>query len=103
MNQMSTFALCVRLNRKWELGISTKMSTSPLIFLKLNYFRQSYLEIVLCSVSLLMHIWVQVEHSLLCANLVTIQADYMQVVFLEMVIEGFPNESTSIFFLKDQT
>ena len=41
------------------------MSTSPPIFLKLNYFRWKYLEIVLCSVSLLIHIWVQVEHSLL--------------------------------------
>ena len=64
-----TNALCVRLNRKWELGIFTKMSTSPLIFLKLNYFRHNYLEIVLCSVSLLMHIWVQVEHSLLCRQI----------------------------------
>ena len=64
-------ALCVRLNRKWELGIFTKMSTWPLIFLKLNYFRHNYLEIVLCSVSLLMHIWVQVEHSLLCRQIYT--------------------------------
>ena len=32
-------ALCVRLNWKWEIGIFTKMSTSPLIFLELNYFR----------------------------------------------------------------
>ena len=64
-------ALCVRLNRKWELGIFTKMSTSPLIFLRLNYFRHYYLEIVLCSVSLLMHIWVQVEHSLLCRQIYT--------------------------------
>ena len=64
-------AHCVRLNRKWELGIFTKMSTSPLIFLRLNYFRHYYLEIVLCSVSLLMHIWVQVEHSLLCRQIYT--------------------------------
>ena len=47
------------------------MSTSPLIFLRLNYFRHYYLEIVLCSVSLLMHIWVQVEHSLLCRQIYT--------------------------------
>ena len=33
------FALCVRLNRKWEIGIFTKTSTSSLIFLMLNYFR----------------------------------------------------------------
>ena len=66
-----TNALCVRLNRKWELGIFTKMSTWPLIFLKLNYFRHNYLEIVLCSVSLLMHIWVQVEHGLLYRQVYT--------------------------------
>ena len=47
------------------------MSTSPLIFLKLNYFRHNYLQIVLCSGSLLMHIWVQVEHSLLCRQIYT--------------------------------
>ena len=47
------------------------MSTSPPIFLKLNYFRHNYLEIVLCSVSLLKHIWVQVEHSLLCRQVYT--------------------------------
>ena len=35
----SANALCVRLNWKWEIGIFTKMSTSPLIFLELNYFR----------------------------------------------------------------
>ena len=64
-------ALCVRLNRIWELGIFTKMSTWPLIFLKLNYFRHNYLEIVLCSVSLLMHIWVQVEHGLLYRQVYT--------------------------------
>ena len=64
-------ALCVRLNRKWELGIFTKMSTSPLIFLKLDYFSHNYLEIVLCSVSLLMHIWVQVEHGLLYRQVYT--------------------------------
>ena len=64
-------APCVRLNRKWELGIFTKMSTSPLIFLKLDYFRHNHLEIVLCSVSLLMHIWVQVDHSLLCRQIYT--------------------------------
>ena len=68
---MQLNALCVRLNRKWELGIFTKMSTSPPIFLKLNYFRHNYFEIVLCSVSLLKHIWVQVEHSLLCRQVYT--------------------------------
>ena len=67
----SVTALCVRLNRKWELGIFTKTSTSPPIFLKLNYFRHNYLEIVLCSVSLLKHIWVQVEYSLLCRQIDT--------------------------------
>ena len=39
IQQVFSNALCVRLNRKWELGIFTKMSTSPLIFLELNYFR----------------------------------------------------------------
>ena len=71
IQQVFSNALCVRLNRKWELGIFTKMSTSPLIFLKIDYFRHNYLEIVLCSVSLLMHIWVQVEHSLLCRQIYT--------------------------------
>ena len=52
-------------NSRWEIGIFNKMSTSPLIFFKINYFRQKYLEIVLCSVSLLKHIWVEVEHSIL--------------------------------------
>ena len=70
-HQAQPIALCVRLNRKWELGILTKTSTSPLIFLKLNYFRHNYLEIVLCSVSLLMHIWVQVEHGLLYRQVYT--------------------------------
>ena len=35
------------------------------IFLLSNYFRQKYLEISSCSVSLLNNIWVRVEHSLM--------------------------------------
>ena len=34
-------ALCVRLNGKWEIGIFTEMSTSPLIFSMNFYFRSN--------------------------------------------------------------
>ena len=40
------------------------LTTAP-IFLYSNYFRQKYLEIASCAVSLLNNIWVRVEHSLL--------------------------------------
>ena len=39
-------------------------TTAP-IFLLSNYFRQKYLEIASCAVSLFNNIWVRVEHSLL--------------------------------------
>ena len=37
---------------KWKIGNLTKITCSPLIFSKLNNFRQKYFRIVLCSVSL---------------------------------------------------
>ena len=42
-----------------------QITTTAPIFLKFKYFRQKYLEIASCSVSLLNNIWVRVEHSLL--------------------------------------
>ena len=39
--------------------------TTALIFQQSHYFRQKYLEITTCAVSLLNNIWVRVEHSLL--------------------------------------
>ena len=44
--------------------LSQILTTAP-IFLYFNYFRQKYLEIASCAVSLLNNIWVQVEHSLM--------------------------------------
>ena len=44
--------------------LSQILTTAP-IFLYFNYFRQKYLEIASCAVSLLNNIWVRVEHSLL--------------------------------------
>ena len=44
--------------------LSQILLTAP-IFLYSNYFRQKYLEIASCAVSLLNNIWVRVEHSLL--------------------------------------
>ena len=48
-----------------EIRDSSLISTTALIFLLYNYFRQKYLEITSCAVSLLNNIWVRVEHSLL--------------------------------------
>ena len=44
--------------------LSQTFTTAP-IFQKSHYFRQKYLEIASCAVSLLNNIWVRVEHSLL--------------------------------------
>ena len=58
-------ALWGYLHVKWEIeNLSQITSTAP-IFLQFNYFRQKYLEIASCAVSLLNNIWVRVEHSLL--------------------------------------
>ena len=48
-----------------EIRDSSQISTTALIFFLSYYFRQKYLEIASCSVSLLNNIWVPVEHSLL--------------------------------------
>ena len=50
---------------KWEIENLSQITTTAPIFLQFNYFRQKYLEIASCAVSLLNNIWVQVEHSLL--------------------------------------
>ena len=50
---------------KMEIRDSSQISTTAPIFLLSNYFRQKYLEIASCTVSLLNNIWVQVGHSLL--------------------------------------
>ena len=48
-----------------EIRDSSQTSTTAPIFLLSNYFRQKYLEIASCAVSLLNDIWVRVDHSLL--------------------------------------
>ena len=50
---------------KWEIENLSQITTTAPIFLQFNYFRQKYLEIASCAVSLLNNIWVRVEHSLL--------------------------------------
>ena len=57
-------ALCGYPIVKMEIRDSSQISTTALIFLLYNYFRQKYLEITSCAVSLLNNIWVRVEHSL---------------------------------------
>ena len=56
-----SYSLSTKKSGNGKLEIFT---TAP-IFLLSNYFRQKYLEIASCAVSLLNNIWVQVEHSLL--------------------------------------
>ena len=46
-----------------EIWDSGQISTTASIFFLSNYFRQKYLEIASCTVSLLKNIWVRVEHS----------------------------------------
>ena len=58
-------ALCSYPHVKVEIRDSSQISTTAPIFLQLNYFRQKYLEIASCSDSLLIYIWVRVDHSLL--------------------------------------
>ena len=61
----SNIALCCYPHVKLEIGNLSHITTTAPIFLQLNYFRQKYLEIASCAVSLLIYIWVRVEHSLL--------------------------------------
>ena len=60
-----TIALCGYPIGKMEIRDSSQTSTTAPIFLLSNYFRQKYLEIASCAVSLLNDIWVRVDHSLL--------------------------------------
>ena len=60
-----TIALCGYPIVKMEIRDSSQISTTAPIFLLYNYFRQKYLKIASCAVSLLNNIWVRVEHSLL--------------------------------------
>ena len=60
-----TCALCGYPIVKMEIRDSSQIFTTAPIFLLSNYFRQKYLEIASCAVSLLNNIWVRVEHSLL--------------------------------------
>ena len=61
----STNALCSYPLVKMEIRDSIQILTTAPIFLQCNYFRQKYLEIASCSDSLLIYIWVRVDHSLL--------------------------------------
>ena len=60
-----TTALCSYPHWKVEIRDSSQISTTAPIFLQFNYFRQKYLEIASCSDSLLIYIWVRVDHRLL--------------------------------------
>ena len=61
----ATNALCGYPIVKIEIRDLSQTSTTSPIFLLSNYFRQKYLEIASCAVSLLNNFWVRVEHSLL--------------------------------------
>ena len=61
----SNNALCCYPHVKLEIGNLIQITTTAPIFQQSHYFRQKYLEIASCAVSLLNNIWVRVEHSLL--------------------------------------
>ena len=56
-------ALCCYPHVKLEIGNLIQIITTAPIFQQSHYFRQKYLEIASCVVSLLNHIWVRGEHS----------------------------------------
>ena len=58
VSQCPHSALCCYPNVKVEIRDSSQIRTTALIFLKSNYFRQKYLEIPSCAVSLFIYIWV---------------------------------------------
>ena len=58
-------ALCSYPHVKVPIRDLSQTFTTALIFQQSHYFRQKYLEITTCAVSLLNNIWVRVEHSLL--------------------------------------
>ena len=55
-------ALCGYPQVKWEIENLIQITTTSLILLKFLNFRQKYLEIASCAVSLLNDIWVRVEY-----------------------------------------
>ena len=61
----SNSALCSYPHVKVPIRDLSQTFTTALIFQQSHYFRQKYLEITTCAVSLLNNIWVRVEHSLL--------------------------------------
>ena len=61
----SHIALCSYPHVKVPIRDLSQTFTTALIFQQSHYFRQKYLEITTCAVSLLNNIWVRVEHSLL--------------------------------------
>ena len=66
---LGTIALWRYPHVKWSIKDLSQILTTALIFLYSNYFRQKYLEIASCAVSLFNNIWVRVEHSLQQPNL----------------------------------
>ena len=56
-------ALCGYPIVKMEIRDSSQIPTTAPILLLYNYFRQKYLQIASCAVSLLKSIWIRVEHS----------------------------------------
>ena len=62
---LTIIALCCYPHVKMEIGNLIQITTTAPIFQQSHYFRQKYLEIANCAVSLLNNIWVRVEHSLL--------------------------------------
>ena len=61
--EVPMIALCCYPNVKVEIRDSSQICTTAPIFSKSNYFRQKYLEIPSCAVSLFIYIWVWVEQS----------------------------------------
>merc|ERR1711989_77200 len=60
-----TSALCGYPHVKMSIRDLSQTFTTASIFKESHFFRQKYLEIASCEVSLLNNIWVRVEHSLL--------------------------------------
>ena len=58
-----TNALWAKLLRKWEIGKFTKITSSPLIFWKLYYFRWTIFAVGVWSVSLSIYIWLFMSNS----------------------------------------
>ena len=63
IQSVANIALCCYPHVKMEIGNLIQITTTAPIFQQSHYFRQKYLEIASCAVSLLNNIWVRVEHS----------------------------------------